>query len=230
MFARLLGLRRQDIVAGFIIRAPRAERLCARVRRSFRYDGWRAAPRMARHAIRQILKTGPRNSEALFRLHGVPIYRFGNPNAPECVSALKKLTPDIILNNQPWIIKSEVLAIPKIASLNRHTGALPDYRGLEPVFYALLDGAQRIGVVVHSMTTDIDAGDVVAERFVAASKSVFDCYDRAFAVSAELYDEAINMAVERRTLRTIDAARSPYYTRPNGEAVRSFRASNLRYL
>jgi methionyl-tRNA formyltransferase len=139
------------------------------------------------------------------------------------------LRPTIVLNNQPWFLRSEVLSL-SIPFLNWHTAALPKYRGVEPVFHALLAREQKIGVVIHTMTVDVDAGEVVAERYVAASTSVFDCYARAFAVGAELYVEAIEAAAVGRKLRSIDASQSPYRTWPDERAIQAFRAAGFRYL
>jgi methionyl-tRNA formyltransferase len=228
MFARLLELQ-PDIVSAFFFTPPKAHRFVQNLYRCFKYDGWRAAPRLARHWLRRHWRLEAKSSKWVFRHHDVAIQGFNNPNAPDCISALRALDPTMVLNNQPWILRPEVLSLP-IPFLNKHTAALPKYRGVEPIFHALLAREPRIGVVVHTVTRDTDAGDVLAERYVAASDSVFDCYARTFAVGAELYAEAIKSAAEGRKLRTVDATRLPYYTWPDASAIESFRAAGLRYL
>jgi methionyl-tRNA formyltransferase len=170
-----------------------------------------------------------RTVRSVFRHRRIQIRDFKNPNGPDCIAALRALAPTIVLNNQPWILRPEILSLP-IRFLNKHTAALPEYRGIEPVFHALLAREPKIGVVVHTMTQDTDAGDVLAERYVAAANSVFECYARAFAVGAELYAEAIASAANGHKLRTIDAAHSPYYSWPDASAIAAFKSAGLRYL
>jgi hypothetical protein len=228
MFARLLELQ-PGIIAAFFFTPPKAYRLAKSLHRSFQYDGWRAAPRLARHWLRQHCRLNTKSARRVFRRHRVPIHNFRNPNAPDCISTLRAVGATMVLNNQPWILRPELLSLP-IQFLNKHTAALPKYRGIEPVFHALLAREPRIGVVVHSMTQDTDAGDVLAERSVPASNSVFDCYAQTFAVSPELYVEAIESVAQGRKLRTIDPAKSPYYSWPDRGAIASFRAAGFRYL
>jgi folate-dependent phosphoribosylglycinamide formyltransferase PurN len=229
MFRRLIEMRGPEIVGAFLFAEPRASRLPASLRRVFAYDGWKAFPRLAWRALQAASARHPGAAE-VFRRHGIEAQRFRNPNDPDCMRALRQLAPEVVLNNQPWYLKPPLLSMPGITFLNKHTGAIPSYRGVEPVFHALLDGVPAIGVVVHTMTPEIDAGDIVAERWVEPSRSVFDCYARAFSLGAALWDEAISNVVGKKVLRSVEANERDYRHWPTAGEISRFRKAGLRYL
>jgi methionyl-tRNA formyltransferase len=64
------------------------------------------------------------------------------------------------------IFKPELLAVPRLDAINIHTGRLPQYRGMMPVFWQLYDRRSSIGITIHTMTAAIDIGSVLLEREV----------------------------------------------------------------
>lgn len=49
-------------------------------------------------------------------------------------------------------------------ALNLHGSLLPKYRGRAPVNWSILRGEKETGVTLHHMTSEPDAGDIVAQR------------------------------------------------------------------
>ena len=47
--------------------------------------------------------------------------------------------------------------------LNLHNSALPQYRGRQPVYRALLNNEKSHGVTIHEMTSDVDCGPIVSQ-------------------------------------------------------------------
>lgn len=100
--------------------------------------------------------------------HGIPCRVVADVNAPAYVERLRELAPDLVLSvAASQIFKSPLLSVPRIGCVNVHTGPLPAYRGMMPVFWQLYDGRRSIKVTVHSMSVDIDLGLVLLEREVA---------------------------------------------------------------
>lgn len=58
-------------------------------------------------------------------------------------------------------IPSDLLAIPRLGTLNIHPSLLPEHRGPEPLRWALLHGDERFGVSIHRMTAVLDRGPIV---------------------------------------------------------------------
>ena len=107
-------------------------------------------------------------------------------NKKEILDRIREKNPDVIISSNPLIFKEEILSLPKICCINRHSSLLPEYGGLWPVFHALREGAKNTGVSVHTMTPEIDKGIVLAQYKVPIYKndSVSDLYSITFRLSS----------------------------------------------
>jgi methionyl-tRNA formyltransferase len=96
---------------------------------------------------------------------GVPIERCDDVNAPDLAARLRNHPLDLLLvAGCSRILGPELLAVPRLGALNVHPSLLPAYRGREPLFWALLHGETKVGVTVHRMTGEVDAGPVLFQR------------------------------------------------------------------
>lgn len=96
---------------------------------------------------------------------GLEVHEVQNVNSAESVELLRRLAPDILFCNGSSILKKRVIEIPPLGVVNIHTGVVPDYRGPSPEFWALHNGDfDKVGVTVHMLTEEIDAGDVLLEE------------------------------------------------------------------
>jgi len=236
VFDSILRKHSGQIVGAAIFPPLKTETLPSKIKKCFMFDGWRALPRLFSHWV-----THQKNCrfyspphffkvEDVFNHYRITVDHFNNPNSEKCIERVRSLQVDIIFNNQPRILKEGILAAPRICGLNKHTSKLPAYRGIEPVFHALLDGCGTIGVSIHSMTPEIDAGEVFAQAVVPASKSVFDCYTRTFRLVPELFTKALDNLVKGTPLCSVDAEGTPYYREPGREEIARFRKMGLWYL
>lgn len=62
------------------------------------------------------------------------------------------------------VLDASVLALPTRGAINFHDGPLPEYAGLNTPVWALLHGAGQHGITWHTMTAEVDRGDILAER------------------------------------------------------------------
>jgi methionyl-tRNA formyltransferase len=90
-------------------------------------------------------------------------------------------------------------AAPRLGALNVHPSLLPAYRGKEPLFWALLRGEHEVGVTVHRMTEEVDAGPILLQRRIevpdrATSASLAALVDHA---GAALVPEILALAEAR---------------------------------
>jgi methionyl-tRNA formyltransferase len=98
---------------------------------------------------------------------GLPVLELARERAPESLAALATLAPDAAsVACWPRRIPSALLRLPRHGFLNVHPSLLPAYRGPEPLFWILRDGAAA-GVTVHFMDARLDTGDIVVQRVVA---------------------------------------------------------------
>ncbi|HSV69344.1 MAG TPA: MupA/Atu3671 family FMN-dependent luciferase-like monooxygenase [Methylibium sp.] len=90
------------------------------------------------------------------------------------------------------VLPDAVLALPTRGAINFHDGPLPAYAGLNTPVWALLNGEARHGITWHVMTSEVDRGDILAERRfdIAAGETALTlntkCYEAAFEAFEEL--------------------------------------------
>ncbi len=116
-----------------------------------------------------------------------------NINKEEYVKFIASKEPDVILSSNPLLFKSEILSIPKICCINRHSSILPGYKGLLPVFHAYRKGEEYTGVTIHTMEKKIDAGVILAQGKVniEPGDTIDTLYQKCFQISARLCFEAL---------------------------------------
>lgn len=103
----------------------------------------------------------------LARGHGLPVHVPPSPNTPEMLERLQALGPELLLSvYYRRLLAPELLALPTIAAVNLHGSLLPRYRGRAPLNWAIIHGERETGVTLHHMTTEADAGDVIAQSRV----------------------------------------------------------------
>lgn len=99
--------------------------------------------------------------------HGIPSRAVANVNAPDYLEGLRRLEPDLLVSvAASQIFKPELLSVPRLGCVNVHTGPLPTYRGMMPVFWQMYDRRRSIGITLHSMTPELDRGSVLLQREV----------------------------------------------------------------
>lgn len=80
----------------------------------------------------------------------------------EALEFVRSLSPDLGLVYGTRILKRALFGIPRLGSINIHKRKVPDYRGGGPVgLWELLDGAPEIGVTVHEVVEQLDAGAII---------------------------------------------------------------------
>ncbi|HST01629.1 MAG TPA: formyltransferase family protein [Usitatibacter sp.] len=90
-------------------------------------------------------------------------------------------------------IDAPTRALAPLGAVNIHPSPLPSFRGVDPVFHALLRGAGELGVTVHRMTDNWDAGPILAREACApeSGESVMRATARLFRRGAQLLTEAL---------------------------------------
>jgi methionyl-tRNA formyltransferase len=65
------------------------------------------------------------------------------------------------------IVNAPTLRIPHHGFINIHPSRLPDYRGPEPVYWVIADGAEVTGISLHRAVPKVDAGPILAQAEIA---------------------------------------------------------------
>lgn len=96
---------------------------------------------------------------------GVPFLPCENVNSADFISKLDELGAELLVSmsfNQ--ILKSNILNLAEHGFINCHAGALPFYRGRNPLNWALINGEKEFGITVHCVDEGIDTGDIIEQR------------------------------------------------------------------
>ena len=171
--------------------------------------------------------------ERLAAAQGVPVIPCRDVNAPGYMETLRGLGVDVLVSvaaNQRF--GPELLELPRLACLNVHSALLPNYRGMDGLFWALAHGEREVGVTVHEMSPGIDEGPIVAqEPFpVRPGEPLHHLYYRAMEHGAPLLARALDAYAEGTvTLRPNPADQGRTFSWPTREAARRFRQHGHRF-
>lgn len=65
-----------------------------------------------------------------------------------------------------WKIPGDVIGSLRYGALNVHPSLLPKYRGPSPIPWAIRNGDTDLGMTIHRMTEETDAGPILAQEVV----------------------------------------------------------------
>ena len=103
----------------------------------------------------------------------VEVVRAPDPNHPEAIAALERIGPDLLLLAcLPHMVRRATRETARLGALNLHPSALPRFRGPDPVFWQLRAGVTRAGVTIHVASGAVDAGPVVAQRWLEVRSGI----------------------------------------------------------
>jgi len=170
----------------------------------------------------------------LARRHGVPCRDVAAVNAPDFVEALRALKPDLLISvAASQIFREPLLAVPRLEPINIHTGALPEYRGMLPVFWQMHNGERAITITIHTLTTAIDLGEILSRTEVPLTTGTsLDAAIRTMkrAGARALHDLLARYRAGTVTRAPMEAGGGRYRTFPTRADAVAFRRAGGRLL
>ncbi len=121
----------------------------------------------------------------------------------DSINHLKALESEYILGiHFPYLIKKEILEIPKIGFLNLHPALLPFNRGWHTPSWAILDKTP-IGATLHFMAEELDNGDVICQKAlqISPADTANTLYTRLKELELEVFRESIPMLLSKNLPR-----------------------------
>jgi methionyl-tRNA formyltransferase len=143
-----------------------------------------------------------RRLHARARALGIPLLDTRDINAPDGLTFIRRLEPDVCLTayfNQ--VVAAPLLGLPPLGCINIHPSVLPHNRGVDPLFHARLRGETSMGVTVHRLDAQLDTGRILAQQSAVLNPnaSLMAGYERLFRLGAELAVEAIARIDDRHS-------------------------------
>lgn len=134
---------------------------------------------LAGHALQQVNKKptqfDPQEKDP-FRIasnQGTPCYLVGRASDKKVREYIQSLQPDLIciaFFNQ--LLKPNILALPKLATINAHPSLLPEYRGPSPLYWMFYDAIEEGGLTVHRVDAGEDSGEILYQEKVAIPQGI----------------------------------------------------------
>lgn len=85
-------------------------------------------------------------------------------NDLETIKQIKTLQPDVLVSVMfGYILKQEILSVPKYGAVNLHPAYLPFNRGAHPNVWSIVEGTPA-GVTLHTIDEGVDTGKILAQE------------------------------------------------------------------
>lgn len=164
----------------------------------------------------------------LSQKYNIPIDSLNDVRSEESLSKIAALEPDLVLSvRYGKIFGSAFLKIPKLGTINLHSGKLPQYRGVLPTFRALMNGDKTLFPTLHFIEDGtIDTGGIIGFSEVAVEQ------DKSLLWHIlQLYPQSISLVVstiqqiakgEKPLADVQDATDAAYFTFPTEEEIALF--------
>jgi methionyl-tRNA formyltransferase len=106
--------------------------------------------------------------------HNIQFHRIKDVNSEENESYIRKLNPDLIsVCHFQKILKKNIIKIPVYGCINLHPSLLPNYRGLSPQHWPIINGDNETGITVHFINEEIDKGDIILQQKIAIGPQMY---------------------------------------------------------
>lgn len=180
------------------------------------------------NSIRSLKNRNPFSIATIAKEYGIPIKYVNDINSKEFIEYLEEIQPDIIINQANMILKRDLISIPSIGCLNRHSALLPKYRGQLAPFWAYLNQENETGVSIHFLDDKIDNGPIVVQKRVPIRR--FDTFDslleKIFEVTPDAMLEALSLIRKgdyKENLIENNPDLSSYYSAPRFKDALKYR-------
>jgi methionyl-tRNA formyltransferase len=144
---------------------------------------------------------------------GIPLIRAWRINDEHSRFAIDELGLDaVVMASFDQIVGPRALALARHGWLNVHPSLLPAYRGPEPVYWAIADGAEVTGISLHRAAPKVDAGPVLAQARlpILPTDTAGTLTRRLVEVGMDLLPQAVDRLLADRVGLPLDTATSSY--------------------
>lgn len=127
--------------------------------------------------------------------HNINFYRIGDINAIENQNIIRNQKTDIVVVcHFKQVLKKNIIDIPKYGCINLHPSLLPNYRGLSPQHWPIINGDKETGITVHFINEGIDKGDIIIQHKIAIDPNmyVYDLQVKMMNIYKYIVKNAIN--------------------------------------
>lgn len=227
----------QIVIEGVIVQPSFGERKSQLAKRMLEFYGWADFLRLlGRYAGQKGLlleklgvRKAPGSIAGICRQQRIAVRVEHDVNRPDFVERVRDAGIDLVVSvSAPQIFKQPLLEAPRHGCINIHNGRLPDYRGMLPNFWQMLNGEAYSTTTIHTMVRKLDAGGVVwEERTPIRPGTTLDALIRETKEkSAEALWRLLSDLVQNRKLTILReiSGKGSYYSFPQYREANQLRA------
>lgn len=145
----------------------------------------------------------------------VPLLRLARINEYDSLVALRRLEADLFLvASFDQILREKALAVPRLGWINVHPSRLPQYRGPEPLYWAIVNDEKETGISFQRVERGIDSGPLLLQRLEAIrpDDDTGTLARRLSELGARSTGEAIRLVKSGFAGTPLDLAQGSYFT------------------
>lgn len=149
-----------------VLRSPYRQRkrsVVGRLRHRLRMDGVGGLVRAAVGRLRPARSQSPRTPASPMPPNLV-VRHVPDFHSPEARALMLDFAPDLGVVAGTYILEPDVFTIPRLGSINLHSGKAPEYRGAAPAFWEMFNGESEVGITIHQVEASLDSGVVYAQE------------------------------------------------------------------
>ena len=200
----------------------------------FRYTAYKVATYALPFAGEKVARRTLTVRAACERL-GIPCHVIRSVNTSPALELIGDFAPDLLVSfSCPYKIGKELLATPRIGSMNVHSSLLPAYAGVCTYIHVLADAQPVTGVTVHEMVSRFDAGRILAQQEVAIGPrtSVFSLFATQCEIAGVLLYDAVRESLDAGAIggHEQDFGQRTYRGEPTRGDVARLRSNGHRLL
>ena len=131
--------------------------------------------------------------------YSVPIHYIDQLNTNETAKKLGSFGADLfILSGYNKILKSLIIDIPPLGTINLHGGKLPEYRGAAPINWQIINGEETGGCSIIYVDEGIDTGDIIAQEIypITPQDTHASVLEKTLAIFPPLLEKVIKQIEE----------------------------------
>lgn len=136
-----------------------------------------------------------------------------NQLVQQIISALK---PDlIVVGEYHFLLKKEIIEIPRYGAINLHGSPLPRYRGAHPINWMIINGETEGAVTCHYITEGLDDGDIIAQYTfpILETETAYDVRPKTEVTGQRLLRDVLERFKKEGRVRGVpqDESKASYY-------------------
>ena len=106
--------------------------------------------------------------------NGISLLRTQKVNSDETVAAVAAARPDLCcIAHFERLVKKPLLQIPRLGFINLHPSLLPDYRGMAPQHWPIINREKKTGLTIHYVDETADTGDIILQREIPLNEDMY---------------------------------------------------------